>query len=267
MMPSISADVLITGIDVEIDGFPVKMHQPSMKEIAYKGRGKFFQSINLFHTDKQPLVDFIKSSTRMTEEEKEYRLANIAAYDSFIFSLSVIELREEDNFLKDLATMFFQVIFPGYEFSFDLEEEEISLVPFDEEEETIVVSREHFQTIHKVAEQIFLLNKFYASSAPQSELSPAAQKIADKMAKSAKRVKELGGEGEGDGDASIEEYLSRIISILGVLHDLDYLTGLTVYQLQNQFERFSLQTGYLQSFQAALAGAKDIDMVDWYKKL
>ena len=44
--------------------------------------------------------------------------------------------------------------------------------------------------------------------------------------------------------------------------DITKLCSVTVYQLLNQFDRYSLYTQYEQSVQAAMAGAK-VDIVDW----
>jgi hypothetical protein len=125
---------------------------------------------------------------------------------------------------------------------------------------SIVVDGELFMKIKSVAEQIFLLDKFFGES-QKEKLSPAAQKIADKIAKSERRIKEMNGEKE-EGS-----YFARILSIMGMHGDLDYLSNLTVYQLYNQFERFNLFTNYNQSVRASLAGATNVEFVDWYKKI
>ena len=54
---------------------------------------------------------------------------------------------------------------------------------------------------------------------------------------------------------------------MGMHGDLDYLSNLTVYQLHNQFERFNLFTSYNQNMRALLAGATNVELVDWYKKI
>ena len=53
-----------------------------------------------------------------------------------------------------------------------------------------------------------------------------------------------------NGEKEEGSYFARILSIMGMHADLDYLSNLTVYQLQNQFERFNLFTNYNQNMRA-----------------
>jgi hypothetical protein len=92
-------------------------------------------------------------------------------------------------------------------------------------------------------------------------MSEAARKIADKIATAEKKIKQANGESQEDSQ------FARILSIMGMKNELDYLSNLTVYQLYNQFERFNLMTNYDQSMQASLAGASNVELVDWYKKI
>ena len=93
------------------------------------------------------------------------------------------------------------------------------------------------------------------------KVEPSGTKIADKIAKSERKIKEMNGEKE-EGS-----YFARLLSIMGMHGYLDYLSNLTVYQLHNQFERFNLFTNYNQNMRALLAGATNVELVDWYKKI
>ena len=95
-----------------------------------------------------------------------------------------------------------------------------------------------------------------------NDIANAAQKIADKRAESEKKIRKLKGENEDE-----TSYFARILSIMGMERDLNYLSSLTVYQLNNQFERMNLFISYDQSVKASLAGAQNVEIIDWYKKI
>ena len=49
--------------------------------------------------------------------------------------------------------------------------------------------------------------------------------------------------------------------------NINAINDLTVYQLFNQMQRFGLYTQYESAVKAMLAGAKDVEMVDWLEDL
>jgi hypothetical protein len=206
------------------------------------------------------LIEFINQLETLGENEKEILLETITAYDNLLFVMQASTAGETDKYgIVKLTQSAFDLLTPEYRFNFDPQKKEMSLISL-KDSHSIVVDRELFMKIKSIAEQIFLLDKFFGES-KKEKLSPAAQKIADKIAKSERRIKEMKGEKEEDS------YFARILSIMGMHGDLDYLSNLTVYQLQNQFERFNLFTNYNQNMKASLAGATNVELVDWYKKI
>jgi len=187
-------------------------------------------------------------------------LKTTTAYDNLLFVMQVSTADGTDKYeIVKLAQSAFDLLTPEYRFNFDHQKQEMSLISL-KDLHSIVVDRELFMKIKSVAEQIFLLDKFFGES-KKEKLSPAAQKIADKIAESERKIKEMNGEKEEDS------YFARILSIMGMHADLDYLSNLTVYQLHNQFERFNLFTNYNQNMRAVLAGATNVEFIDWYKKI
>jgi hypothetical protein len=252
--------LLMTGGEILLKDPLVKIQQPTIKQIALKGESEFFRSMSIFYINSEPFIEFINQLETLREDEKEILLKTITAYDNLLFMMQASTVDGTDKYkVVELTQSAFDLLAPEYRFNFDPQKQEMSLISL-EDSHSIVVDGELFMKIKSVAEQIFLLDKFFGE--PQKEkLSPAAQKIADKIAKSERKIKEMNGEKE-EGS-----YFARILSIMGMHADLDYLSNLTVYQLHNQFERFNLFTNYNQNMRALLAGATNVELVDWYKKI
>lgn len=260
MMYKVEELLLMTGGEILLRDPLVKIQQPTIKQIALKGENEFFRSMNIFYINPEPLIEFINQLKTLRKDEKEILLETITAYDNLLFMMQASTADGTDKYkIVELTQSAFDLLTPEYRFNFDPQKQEMSLISL-KDSHSIFVDRELFMKIKNVAEQIFLLDKFFGNS-EKEELSPAAQKIADKIAESERKIKEMNGEKE-EGS-----YFARILSIMGMHGDLDYLSNLTVYQLHNQFERFNLFTNYNQSVRASLAGATNVELVDWYKKI
>lgn len=260
MMYKVEELLLMTGGEILLKDPLVKIQQPTIKQIALKGENEFFRSMNIFYINPEPLIEFINQLEELGEDEKEILLKTITAYDSLLFLMRASTAGGTDEYkVVELAQSAFDLLTPGYKFNFDPQKQEMSLVSL-KDSHSIVIDGELFMKIKSIARQIFLLDKFFESP-EKEEMSPAAKKIADKIAESERKIKEMNGETE-EGS-----YFARILSIMGMHGDLDYLSNLTIYQLHNQFERFILFTNYNQSMRAALAGATNVEFVDWYKKI
>lgn len=251
----------MTGGEILLEDPLVKIQQPTIKQIALKGESEFFRSMNIFYIRPEPLIEFINQLETLGEDEKEIILATITAYDNLLFLMQASTAGGADEYkVVELTQSAFDLLIPGYRFNFDPQKHEMSLTSL-KDSHSIVVDGELFMKIKSVARQIFLLDKFFEGSEKKEELSPAARKIADKIAESERKIREINGEKE-EGS-----YFARILSIMGMHGDLDYLSNLTIYQLHNQFERFNLFTNHNTNMRASLAGATNVELVDWYKKI
>lgn len=258
MMSKISELILISGLDIELDKLSVKIRQPKLKEIALMGEDKFFNSMSIFYIEPEPLMNLIN----LSEEEKKIWIDSSTAYDNLLFLMQATALEPgEKEKLIELIRMAFKTMVPTHTFVFN-DESETMILMADNELHSIVVDRDLFSRFKDIAEEIFLLDKFFGINNSTAKLSAAAQKIADKIALSEQKLKKLKNE-----NAEENSQFARIISIMGMNYELDYLSNLTVYQLYNQFERFNLLSNYTQGTQALLAGARDVELVDWYKKI
>ena len=261
MMLKVDELLLMAGEPIHLEQYSVKIHQPSIREIPLIGEEEFFQGMNIFNLDSAPLINFVES-LEYTDEEKKEIIEDITAYDNLLFILqATAQMGAEDEVnIEYLAKSIFKLIMPHHKFVFNSEIGNIILMAEHEDSHSIVVDREFFDQIKDVVSQIFIFDKFFGKS-ENTEMSAAAQKIADKIAKSEAKIKKI------KGDDTEGSFFSRIVSIMGVKKEIDYLVDLTVYQLNNQFERMNLFAEYQLNVQGALAGATNMEVVDWYKKI
>lgn len=261
-MTKVNDLLLISGEPIYLEDHAVKVKQPSIKEIASIGEELFFQSLSVFSLNSEPFKVFIQRLEDISQEEKLYMIDNISDFDNFIFFMNMSEIDElKKQFdTKKLATTIFELVLPDFTLNFISEGSLVILKSNVEDSHSIVVDREFFADLKSVLSQIFMFDKLFENEA-DTNMSPGAQKIAEKMRKAEEKIRKIKGE---TGD---ESYFARILSIMGVKKELEYLKSLTVYQLINQFEREQLYANYQQGIQALVAGATDVEVEDWYKKL
>jgi hypothetical protein len=245
---------LMLGADIIIPNTSVKIHQPTMNEIALIGEERFFYSLNGFVINMEQVQRKIKEKVTDKEQLKKMT-ANLNEYIILLqFLQSDKKLNEEFETLCNLLFIDYKVqILP----------DKIKMISNDEQTLTSFdVDLDFFLSLKNVTQEIFKLSKI----TEQTSLNPKgklAENIASKMQKSREKIEKLKGEAEKT------EILSYYVSILGIgtnSLNVNSIKNLTIYQLYDQLERFNLYSQYDQSVRAALAGAK-VDIVDWLKKI
>ena len=115
---------------------------------------------------------------------------------------------------------------------------------------------------------MYLLNGIAGEG--EREYNPAnraAQAIVDKIKRGRQKVKEIKNQ---NSEGQSESILSRYISILAVgeQKDINSFRNYTVFQLFDEFTRFSLKQQFDQNISWRLAGAQDLQQPeDWMKNL
>lgn len=242
---------LLMGVDFFITGTQVKIHQPTMEEIALMGEERFFYSLNSFTMDLERIKRILEDKDKETFEKLENSL------NEYVILLQFLQTDEN---LKTSFETLCNLLFVNYKIC--LLSDGLFMESLDEKNfSSFQCDLEFFLSLKKVIQQIFKLDKIADESSlnPKGEL---AEKIASKMQKARKKIESLSGNQEFN-------ILSHYISILSIgsnALNINTIKKLTIYQLYNQFERFNLYSQYMVNVQAALAGAK-VDMVDWFKKI
>jgi hypothetical protein len=106
---------------------------------------------------------------------------------------------------------------------------------FNCDNENVIIDANNFEKLQEVFQQIFCL-----SAASQQAFNPAnkaAKKIADKIMKARKKVAAQKAAENGDGSV-FAQYMS--VLTVGLNYPLQQVAELTMYQLYDLMERYSL---------------------------
>ena len=251
MMYSIDSLTLISGIDVPIPEIGVNIHQPTIREIAYIGEKSFYEAAQTVIIQKE---DFINGLENITQEDKT-ALSQMSNFEIFL------KLVEANPLSSTKVQMLLSLLFP--DFNSSIEERFIFLVN-PKEQKNILINDSNFEILQEVITTILCLQ----SGNTKEEFNPQgdrAREIAEKIKRGRERAARLKGEKRQQSS-----FLSKYISGLGIgtnTLNIHNVLDLTLYQLLNQLERYGLYTQYNISIQAKMAGAKDVEDVDWLKDI
>ena len=251
MMYSIDSLTLISGIDVPIPEIGVNIHQPTIREIAYIGEKSFYEAAQTIIIQKE---NFINGLENITQEDKT-ALSQMSNFEIFL------KLIEANSLSSTKVQMLLSLLFP--DFNSSIEERFIFLVN-PKEQKNILINDSNFEILQEVITTILCLQ----SGNTKEEFNPQgdrAREIAEKIKRGRERAARLKGEKRQQSS-----FLSKYISGLGIgtnTLNIHNVLDLTLYQLLNQLERYGLYTQYNISIQAKMAGAKDVEDVDWLKDI
>lgn len=241
--------LFLSGNDIPFVEAKLVIHQPTLKEIALIGEKAFFTGCELLNFSKD----------RLTEKDK----SNLINLDDFDILMSMInnsdkesKLQENVNNLKSLLLL----IFPDYEIIYT-----IDAIVFIKEDISTAITKNNFKALKEIIVEMFNLK--FTTGDQKDDYNPAgnlAKQIADKLKKRHQKLSEL------KGDSEKISILSRYVSILSVgeRKDLNSLMNYTVYQLFDEFQRYTLKETSDMTFKLRMVGAKDVkDAEDWMKDL
>lgn len=253
MMYKIDTLTLLSGIDIPIPELKVNIHQPTIREIAYIGERSFYQASSLLTLSKEDLA----LRDNMSDEDKAYLLSQ----SNFQVLMSIVH-QGDGQIQKVNLLVLLTLLFP--KFKIDLEERFIMLTPI-EGQGMAIIDENNFEILQSITKVILCLGR---GGDGQDEFNPAGDKakaIADKIKQG--RAKIAAQKEQKEEEVSI---LSRYISGLSIgtnSLDIKKLLDLTLYQLFDQLERYGLFTANDLGIKAKMAGAKDVEDVDWLKNI
>ena len=250
-MYKIDSLTLISGIDIPIPELKVNIHQPTIREIAYIGEKSFYQAAQTIAVQKK---DFLGTLENVTEEDK----TAISEMSNFEIFLKLIEI---NSFSKIHVQSLLSLLFPS--FSIDIEDRFIMLVD-PRAQQTVMIDSNNFEILQDIIATILCLK----SGNTKEEFNPMGER-ARAIAEKIKRGREKAARDRGETSKQ-SSFLSKYISGLGIgtqALSINIILELTLYQLLNQIERYGLYTQYEMSVKAKLAGAKDVEDVDWLKDI
>ena len=234
---------LMSGIDIPIPECQLVLHQPTIKEIAYIGEKNFFIGVQCLNIRKSMI------------SQGESLLADTNNFQ--IFMTVMAEPSEVEK--KEAVKQVLQLLFPSYKVSFTPR----SLL-FVGTELTATVDEMNFEALQQVVRQALCVN---SGPMDQQTFNPAnekAREIAEKLMRGRQRVAALKGE---DKASIFAQYLSILTVGLESMSLHDCL-NLTMYQLFDLMERYSLYVNWDIDIRSRLAGGKPDNKPDnWMKNI
>lgn len=234
---------LMAGIDIPIPECQITLHQPRIKEIAYLGETEFFTGVQCLCIEKTMLI------------QDENVLANTNNFQIFMTVMNEKETFEKKQNVLSVLTL----LFPDYNVIFTPR----SLM-MRKGEESILIDETNFTYLQSILSTIFCLQ-----NSDQSTFNPAnaaAKKIADKLMKARQKVAQIKAQ-NGEKGSVLAQYLSSLVVGLNSM-SLDDCLNLTIYQLYDLVERYSLYINWDIDLRSRFAGAKaDKPMDNWMKNI
>lgn len=202
---------LFTGVDIPMPGFELVLHQPSIEEISMIGEKPFLLGIQTLCIDKKQF------------EQDKKDLSNTTNFQIFMTIMNEKQAKESKDNVKDAVSL----IFPNSKLTFTPR-----ALLLNHNGANIMIDEGNFEDFQKILRQVFCLKEKEEDFNPANEM---AAKIAEKIKKGRARIAHLKGEDVGSMYARYISFLS-----VGLRIPITTLNKYTIYQINDQLERFSL---------------------------
>lgn len=231
------------GLDLPFPPLGLTIHQPTIKEIGYIGEKDFFVGMQCLCINKNMFL-----------QDKEV-LSNTNNFQIFMTVISQEETRDKKNATIQVLSL----LFPGYKVAFTPK----SLI-LNKDTQLVTIDENNFESIQDIFNLIFCTK---TGPMDQQNFNPAndkAREIAQKLMRGRERVAAQ----NGTANASIfSQYISMLTVGLQSM-SLQDLTNLTMFQLYDLVERYSLYMNWDIDIRSRLAGGKpDKPPDNWMKNI
>lgn len=236
---------LMCGSDIPVPQCQLTIHQPTMKEISLIGEDTFFTAIQCLNVNKKMI------------KQDETLLTDINNFQIFMTIMTEKEAGEK----KESVLQLFQLICPDYKVSVLPR----SIILNKEGQQSVILDENNFESLQIVLREIFCLNS--QEMGMHTGYNPAdakAQEIAEKLMRGRQRVAAQNGEDKG---SMFSQYLSTLTIGVPSMSLIDAV-NLTMFQLLDLMERYSLYTNWDIDIRSRLAGASIEEKPDnWMKNI
>ena len=234
---------LMSGIDIPVPECQITIHQPKIKEIAFIGEEDFFIGAQCLNISKKNI------------QQDESLLEDINNFQIFMTIMTEKSISDK----KQSVIQVLPLIFPDYKFIFTPR----SIIFSKEGQEDIIVDENNFEFLQGILKEIFCFN----SGQGQDSYNPAdakAKEIAEKLMRGRQRIAAEKGEDKG---SALVQYTSALTVGLNSM-SLNDVINLTIYQLYDLVQRYSLFINWDLDIRTRLAGGKPDSQPDnWMKNI
>lgn len=234
---------LMCGVDIPAPELQAIIHQPSIKEISYIGEQSFFVGLQSLTVNK----NLLPQGNSLLESTTNFQ----------IFMTIMKEQETKDK--KEAVITLFQLIFPNTQVIFTP-----NSILLNKEGQQSFIDENNFEVLQDYIKEVFCVN---SGPMDQTTFNPAdekAREIAEKLMRGRQRVAEQKGEAKG---SAFGRYLSILTIGLNAM-PLSEAMNLTMYQMYDLVERYTLYLNWDLDIRARLAGGKpDSKPDDWMKNI
>ena len=235
---------LMTGIDLPIPELQTTIHQPTIKEISLIGEQDFFIGIQLLCIKKQTYI------------QDENLLNSTNNFQIFMAIMNEKQTAEKKTAVQQVLTLLFpqsNVIFTPRS------------IVLNSPQGMVTIDEGNFEILQQLLNEQFCLK-----GSGQEQFNPEGQKakeIAQKLMRARQRVAEQKMQGEGGSGSMFSQYLSILTIAIGSMSLTD-LSNLTMYQIYDLIERYTLYLNWDLDIRSRLAGGKpDKPAENWMKNI
>lgn len=234
---------LMCGVDIPAHELQAVIHQPSIKEISYIGEQNFFVGLQSLTVNK----NLLPQGNSLLESTTNFQI--------FMTIMKEQETRDK----KEAVMSLFQLIFP---------DTQVVMTPMsiilNKEGQSSTIDENNFEILQDYIKEIFCVN---SGPMDQTTFNPAdekAREIAEKLMRGRQRVAEQKGEARS---SAFGRYLSILTIGLNAM-PLSEAMNLTMYQMYDLVERYTLYLNWDLDIRTRLAGGKpDSKPDDWMKNI
>lgn len=233
---------LMTGVDLPIPELELVIHQPTIKEISMVGEQDFFVGIQLLCVDKKLYI------------EDETLLETTSNFQIFMTMINESQMADKKNCVIQVMSL----LFPNHKAIFTPRS-----IVLNQKEANVTIDEGNFEILQELLREQFCLK-----GSGQEQFNPQSKKakeIAQKLMKARQRVAQA--KAQENSGSMFSQYLSVLTVGLGSM-TLRECMELTMYQLYDLVERYSLYINWDIDIRSRMAGAKgDKPIENWMKNI
>ena len=234
---------LMCGTDIPVPQCQIVIHQPRIKEIALIGEKDFFAGIQCLCVSKTMFV------------QDESLLETTNNFQIFMTIMQEKEAIDKKIAVQQVCTL----LFPQYKVLFTPR----SMI-INGEGQSITIDESNFDMLQQTLTQVCCIKSGLSNSQNYNPSDKKAKEIAEKLMKGRQKI----AAEKGESDVSVfSQYLS-ILTVGIASMSLQDLMNLTIYQLYDLIERYSLYVNWDMDVRCRLAGGKPDSQPDnWMKNI
>lgn len=254
--------LLETGSKIYIDEIKAYIVQPTIRNISEVMQGeKQFLTCITYICKTIVDIDELKQNNDITEEDIQI----FSKISSFEYLLG---LMSKQPYIFVYLIQLLKLFFPNYIWELENDNNNVYINMTDQdqknqdENKNFQINKKNYDLIIKYIEKIVNLN-FNKQEDDYNPINEKAREIAEKLKESHKKLQEIKNQNGED------YFYAKVINLLrGTGYfDMQALLDMTIYQLVQTYQRFSLYDGrQIQTIYHA-AGAEIKDFIDWTQEI